>query len=438
MLAGASCLAAGYDKGPTDVPPTLQAEVEAFFRTDAARDRGKLAASIADKHASQPALVARAVEHANAWSELPHQRGKYVFDSPPSGIVTVEYALPDDYAPTRRTPLLVCTRGASGDADATFALVEALLGPSVRAYVRICVDNSMAKWHFEQPPNAGNLRLALLQARKMIRVDAERAFLFGVDEGADGAWLAAMSYPDLFAGAIVVDGYPHVPYAEQIYPLLLENLRALPILAVWHEVDGDETSGRGRVVAVRNRGIVEYAAKTSLPITGLELPAAAQGALPRGAVTKLLEHSRQPGTGVVSHWFRYAAQGRSHWLIQTAQDGDVWTADQISILAASSADRDSWIRQVLLEKLGYLGGRVNENIITIEAHGSARIEVDFEDGMVDWGKPVTIVCNGRRRDAGVIAPSVVTMLNHAYETWDFQRPVFAKLSIPVRGGVPVP
>jgi hypothetical protein len=112
--------------------------------------------------------------------------------------------------------------------------------------------------------------------------------------------------------------------------------------------------------------------------------------------------------------------------------GEMWETDQLSILPAAYTDRDTFIAEIVKDKMAYLGGRIEGQLIDIEAKNCARVELFLPQGLVDFTRPVTVKCNGKRRHEGVIEPSIGTLLETAYEEWEFQHPYVARLSFSVK------
>lgn len=112
--------------------------------------------------------------------------------------------------------------------------------------------------------------------------------------------------------------------------------------------------------------------------------------------------------------------------------GDVWEAEQLSILPAPTSDRDLFIKEVVAGKLAYLSGRIEDQTITIETRRCARIDLLLPDGLLDLDRPITVRCNGKKRYEGLADRSNRTLLSTAYETWDFQRLSVARLSFSIK------
>jgi pimeloyl-ACP methyl ester carboxylesterase len=429
----------GAENGASGAQPqavALVAKVEEFFRTDDSETRNSLASSIADAAHGDTRAVARAIQSANLWVELPDLLGTFHFESTTTGQVELGYALPDGYDPTRRYPTILCMPDEGVTNDETLALARVLLGAQANGFILACPDRRIGGSFHQSPAEAGNLRGLVCQIRRHLHTDTDRTYLFGIGVGGEAAWLAAIAHSDLFAGAITLFSYPRMPYPEQAYPILLGNLRDVPLLSIWRSAHSPGAARQAKVIAAHNRGIVEYANKAALPITGVELPTGASFELPAHEVSAILSHRRPKHIPGTSHWFRYPAQGTVGWLRQSKYAGEPWQGDQLSILASPLTDRDTFIQDVYRANLGYIGGSITGQTITIEARRCARIEILLSGGMIDFAKPVTVSCNGRKRREWKVRPNIKTLLDTAYAEWEVQRLVWARRSVSVRAPSP--
>ncbi|MBU0719595.1 MAG: hypothetical protein KJ749_15230 [Planctomycetes bacterium] len=153
--------------------------------------------------------------------------------------------------------------------------------------------------------------------------------------------------------------------------------------------------------------------------------------LPLVEVAQILSRPQAADSGTVAHWFRYPAQGHAAWLRQAKHGGQVWEADQLAILPSVTVDRDTFIAEVVKSKLAFLGGSIDGQAVTVEARNCARFDLLLGPEVVEWSEPVTVFCNGQRRHHGLVEPSIRTLLEEAYATWDFQRLVVARLSFSI-------
>jgi pimeloyl-ACP methyl ester carboxylesterase len=301
--------------------------------------------------------------------------------------------------------------------------------------VIVCPHESIGGSFYRPKPEQADLPEILARIRKQIHVDGDRIFLFGYGEGGNAAWTAAILHADLFTGAVILSGIPRIPYPQQVYPVLLPNLRHLPVAAGWYKPDVAAPSAQMDEVAAHNRVMVEFARQAGLPVTGVEMEGVSP---PRPTPTfssetaRILSLRREGPPRTVGHWFRYPSQGQAGWLTQTEFRDDVWNAEQLAILPAAQTDADAYITEIVKDRLAFLGGRVDRQTLEIETHRCAEVAVSFEPGLVDLSKPVIVRCNGTVRHDGPITPSIEALLETAYEQWEFQRLMAAKLALTVR------
>ncbi len=418
----------------SEAAPTLLELLEKYLQADDPSERASLVESIEDAAGGETEAVAEALGRVQLWKPLPENPGAISFEAGSGGSTTVTYYLPESYDPAHRHGLILCMPHPGMSPAEAVALTGHALGTATREFVLVSPDRPVDGSFHQVPSSAGDLRRLIRLLRRRIHLDTDRVFLFGLGEGGDAAWMAGLTHPDLFAGVIVLSGYPRVPYPQEVYPFLLENLRQLPVLSVYAAADGDPPQTREEKVAAYNRAIVRLAAETSLPIIGVEISSAAPGGLkpPADRVTAILERRRPRVAGNVSFWFRYPSQGHAGWLRQTKFMADVWEADQLSILVSPAVDQERYITGVIQDKLAYLGGGVDGQTIAIETRRLARVELLIPQGMVDFSKPITVRCNGRKRYDRMIQPSMRTMLETAYQDWEFQHPAVARLSFSIK------
>lgn len=409
--------------------------VEAFFRAATAHERFALAASVEEEAGGDFSTVAEVVRGVNLWSAPTADHGTFFLEGDATGeVVETAYRLPNDYEPGRRYPLLFCQPDDRASQAQTLTRAAGVLGDSVRGFVLVCpkyaVDGSFTRPLGDQEDLPGFIRAI----RRRLHVDSDRVFLYGSDTGGDSAWITALMHSDLFAGAVIRSGYPRVPYPNQTLPFLLENLRPLRILTAWkNDLDAAATA-RQRLVETYNRAIVGFAAPASLQIIGVDptdrdSPGAETLAV---AASRVLSGRRSWPERKLSHWFRYPEQGRAGWLRQVKPREPVWRADQLSILPAPITDRDDFVAEVVQEKLAYLAGRIEGRSVIVEVERCARVDLLLPYQLLDWSKPISVRCNGRVRHEGRIRPSIKTMLETAYEEWEFQHLVAVRLSFAVR------
>lgn len=152
-----------------------------------------------------------------------------------------EYAvrLPPEYHPLRSYPAVVVLHGSLG--------LESTIEPwaaeaSRRGYIVISpeygVSGQTPDYHYSPSEHAA-VELALRDARRRYAIDSDRVFLAGQLTGGNMAWDLALAHPDLFAGAIVVSGFP-----AKYVPRLIPHHERLPL----YFVIGDLAPAAGEVI----------------------------------------------------------------------------------------------------------------------------------------------------------------------------------------------
>ena len=90
---------------------------------------------------------------------------------------------------------------------------------------------------------------------------------------------------------------------------------------------------------------------------------------------------------------------------------------------------------MLESKLAYMHGEVGDQTIAVASRKCEIIELRIGVELVDLTKPVLIKYNGKRRFEGRLPTSILTLLESAYEEWEFQHPACVRLRIGKRGRV---
>ena len=90
---------------------------------------------------------------------------------------------------------------------------------------------------------------------------------------------------------------------------------------------------------------------------------------------------------------------------------------------------------MLESKLAYLHARVDDQTIAVTSRKCEIIELHIGVELVDLAKPVLIKYNDKRRFEGRLPTSVLTLLESAYEEWEFQHPSCVRLRMGKKGRV---
>lgn len=326
--------------------------------------------------------------------------------------------VPADYDASKAIPLILSFPPKSQSED---NIIGNLMAEPKIQQIWVAIDKPVGGSFHQSVAASADLPALLREVRRRIHTDIDRTYIIGEQAGADAAWIAAIMYPNSFAGIIAFAGFPRVPYAEQTYPFLLQNLRGTPFLAAWTEEPKGMPPNK---VQAANEAIAHFAIAADLPFATATLAPRDGGVKPYPGriIAATISKPREPQSRV-ELWFRYLPQGNAGWLRATELAGEVWDEEQISIESTAVADRDEFIAETIKQKLFYISGHIDGQTITVETKRVGGVELRLSPAQVDFSHPVTIVINGRKREI-TLEPSTKDMLESAYEDWDFQHPVY--------------
>lgn len=433
-------------ESPDQASESLNALLIAYFTENDPDVRAGIAGQVERLANGSASAVATELGNLELWSSIP-ATGKLTVKGR-AGALRAHWQVPRNYDPRKALPVVLCFPEVEQPLETAVAKARDILGESIDSFAIVAIDRVIDGRLHQGPGADEEFRTLIRELRRTIHTDTDRMYAFGVETGADAAWMAAIMHAELFAGAILYSGYPAVPYPAETYSLLLANLQHVPVLSLWHRDDRRPAATRLERVAAHNEAIVEIARRRSLPITGVELPKRQLGSptsefqIGPDALAGIFSHSRlgelqsspapHGALSTVSHWFRYPGQGRADWFRQLRFRGDSWDAEQISILPSPSVDSSRFISSVMQDHLAYLDGSVRDNEIILRSIRSAEIEIQLRPGLVDFSRPLRVTCNSIKRFDGPIEPSIATMLEASRQTWDFRRLNWAMLRLSIQ------
>lgn len=418
----AACSIASAQEPPKPDLPDL---VREYLLTDAPGDHTKLIDHIRDTAEDDWAAVAAALQAGQLWPAAMREPDFWVHVG--SETRRLRVTLPRGYDPKTMYPALLFLP------DRPPLILNVLRADSWNAAVRITASEPICSGGINEPAGLRSTLEAMLKmARQRFHIDSDRTYLGAVGDTAPEAWMMAFRHPHVFAHVLVKGPAPSLPYPEQVLPLLLDSLNATSVDGVLTRGETGASGYARGVCQIMN----DYAKRKESPVHVLfpgtseaEMGPEVEGYPGPSASWP----SRPSGPVPVSHWFRYPEHGRAYWLRCTKFRGDVWEAEQISIMPGPGTNRDAYITEVIQSKMGYIGGRIEGNVITVETRRCDRVEILLGENFVDLSKPVVVRINGRERHNGVVTPSIADMLEHAYEEWEFQHPIVARMTFEVRG-----
>lgn len=430
LLASSAILAATLPTQADVEPPLGELLAEYFDADEPALDR--LTAAIDERVSGDWRAIAAALPTLQLWSPMPERTGVFLADEAERGPIRIGFDLPEGYDPARAYPVILCLGGGSQPPPVVLRDARRRFGASAADAIFAAADPLIAT-DFNQPAPEADRTIDVVRAlRRRLHTDDDRLFLAGFDNGADAAWPAAISHPDLFAGFVSLNGYARVPYPNELYRLLLPNIRHVPVIAAFRTVDQPQRMTRDARVWLHDRVIAEIAREEALPFTFHAYSAASDSDLfDLAGIATLLSKRRSPPGGRTTHHFRYPWQGSAGWLRATEFGGPVWTAEVISILPSGGVDDGAFITDVLRSHLASLAGRIDGQVIRIRTRKCREIQIRFTPDMVDLQRPVTVIVNGITRHSGPLKGSIKTLLTTARRDWAFHHPTPAILTIPI-------
>ncbi len=304
--------------------------------------------------------------------------------------------VPALYTPSRDYALVVCLHGAGFTGDAYLERWQTRLGEN---YILACPTLMSGTWWTREAEELVIGTIRLVETR--YRIDPDRIFLTGMSNGGIGTYLIGMHHAPRFAGIAPMAGG-----LDDVLLPLLENLTHTPVY------------------------IIHGARDQVMPV---ELSRTIAGELQRLGVPHVYrEHARvHPQAG--GHFFpREEVPDLVAWFDRTRRTP---VPARVTVVRdASHLVAFSWVRIDTTDRIASFTDQLTDNrddalanrlYAKVEARLAApnRIEVQTQlvrrytlflnDALVDFGKPLTVVTNGRINYEGPVTPDVETLLRDA-------------------------
>ena len=410
--------------------PDLETLVQQYFKEKDASRRAEIGVAIQSHEGVDVERVVEALARVKVWEPRPAGPADFAYASAAGVRKTVRMVVPEGYSPDRSYPLAIgLYEGPEAEAQTFMESFTADASPVLVALPRGFAGGCFAGSAAEALEPEDLLR----EIRLRYHVDVDRVYVIGAGEKNGAAAInLALFHAHWIAGVIALEPAPDAPYPRQAYPFLLQNLSNTPLFIARVSRPASQAQSRPadeRVLPDPLEVIQAVALREKLPISVTQIQdfrQAADGAW-RNAIRELLHTRRQADARVVSHWFRYPVQGRVGWLRQETFDGEPWEDSLITVLSAPSTDFHTYATKVLQSKLAYIGGRIEGRRITISAERTDRLELRLHQGLLDLSQPIEIDWAGHTRTTVKVTPRISTVLETAYEDWDFQHPASVRL-----------
>ena len=322
--------------------------------------------------------------------------------------------VPVSYTPSKDYALVVCLHGAGFTGDAYLERWQTRLGEN---YILACPTLMNGTWWTREAEELVIATIRLVETR--YRIDPDRIFLTGMSNGGIGAYLIGMHHAPRFAGIAPMAGG-----LDDVLLPLLENLRYTPVYIIH--------GARDQVMPVQlSRAIAGELQRLGIPHVYREHarvhPQAGGHFFPREEVPDLVawfdRTRRTPVPARVT-----VVRDASHLIAFNWVRIDA-TARIASFTDQLTDNRDDALVNSLYAKVE--ARLAAPNRIEVQTERVRRYTLFLNDTLVDFGKPITVVTNGRISYEGPVTPSVETLLRDARRRQERRMLFPASLSIDV-------
>jgi pimeloyl-ACP methyl ester carboxylesterase len=402
----------------------IRQTVQEYLNEPQKANRAKLFATlISSEQAATPQLVAALLTQMKPPLDLPAatpgKPGFYelaVLEGSTDPPVHYLVQLPPEYDPHRRYPAIVTLHGAGTTAENQIdwwagapEKAGARAGQASRhGYIVIAPDWTLD--HQRDYRYSGREHAAVLDslrdACRRFSIDGDRVFLSGHSIGGDAAWDIALAHPDFWAGAI-----PIVATADRYIRLYWENAKPLPCYFVCGELDGNKMT--------LNAPDLDRYLKRGYNCT----------------VTEFLGRGHEDFSDEIQRLFDW--MGRFHrdffprdFTCSTMRrfDNYFWWVemDKNGMPSGSMVAPTDWPPPRGTQAMQVKGSITSNNGLNVRT-GSTHCTVWIAPQMIDFGRRVNVVVNGRRLNGQLARPDLQVLLEDVRARGDRQHPFWAKL-----------
>lgn len=207
-------------------PYDVRADIDLFLSTESPEVESRVLKRLAQHNISHAEVKRNLRAPPPAKSGLSEVRSRFEIEYNGK---KYPYALfvPASSGPEETFPLIVVLHGLGGNGD---AIIDKWVRRLRGEFIVLCPSYPMGAW-WAQPAQDIVLRL-IRNTQSEYPADRNRTFLSGLSNGAIGAFMTGMFYPDYFAGIIPIAG----SITKRLMPFLV-NLNNTPIYIIHGEND---------------------------------------------------------------------------------------------------------------------------------------------------------------------------------------------------------
>ncbi len=413
--------------------------VEAYFRSSDPVTRSTLLDEIELRKDATILAVRDILAHVSLWDAKPSGFSSFRFQTERGDATSVHVHVPRGYDPAKAYPLLIALHGQGGRGEGYIRFALSLLGDRMHDYIVAAPTQYKGWWVGSTLKESEDPMAIIRKLKRMYHIDSDRVYVNGYSMGGHSSFLAAVLHTDQFAGVVPLAGSLMTQLGWEAAELMLPNVRSLPMLVVWGNGDVHDRFGNvdkvGKGIHGANLHVRGVSKRFDLGLDMVELDGVGHSGVkpPPERFSEILRRVRPHVVKKFDHWFRYPSQGRMCWLRLAEYQGIPWKGRRFVVrLKPGEVYSEGALRTMKL-RLAYVGGEIDGQTIRVETRKCKSIDVVLHDGLVDLDRDVVVEWKGEKVFGGRVTPSVRTMLELAYEDWDFQRLFPVRLHIR-RGG----
>jgi len=405
--------------------PSLQTLVARYFRSTSPTQRDAVAATVEALPGVTIDDVANAVRNVQLWDPQPTGLQKFVLSTRRGVPLDVHVHVPLGYDPARAYPLLLAFHGSGGKGEEYIHFPLQLLGDRVNEFVVAAPTEMEGAFISSTPIEAHDPTDLVRELKQRYHIDSDRVYANGYSKGGHISCLMGALYTDVLAATVPLAATFATQAGYELMEVMLPNLRQLPTLIVYGQLDRQDRRGESEEYGISgaNRYMAHRARGLDVPIRFVELEGVGHHGVrpPLDQFHEMLSKTRPHDIKRFEHWFRHVPQGRLNFVRQTKYQGQPWKGRHLR----ATPDEDETFSDALLEtvklRLAYIGGQIEGQDVHVDTRHCAEIELLLNDSLIDLNRDITVTLKGRPVYYGPAHRSIRTLLDVAYQDWDFQR-----------------
>jgi len=337
--------------------------------------------------------------------------------------------VPAGYIPSKSYPLVIIAHGTGGNGRDFGRQFVWRLGNEAEKYIILAPTLPGPKVFNARAYQEETYLKPLNWVRLNLNIDDDRIYISGYSQGGHVTWHMATMYPHLFAAAVPMAGVPWFEGGLALCNSYFENVKHLPIWAIWGELDkvrpdipGDVDLCRAAAKRMKELGNTNF-------IPG-EIPGGRHGDCwpKRGKLAAFFaSHKRNPMPVEFAHFFHLQQHRRGYYieaikLMHTPVDFSKKPRIVVHVRPGqriTPKQATEYVRKYYEKLMFKMWGRLDKqnNTLSIHTKGISAVRIYVMDGMFDFNKPVTLRW-GARVWRGKVPCSAKCILTHYAATRD--------------------